>query len=147
MSATPAQTAARQQASASESVGLSTGDRTLETREPALPANCQLAPWGTVCLAVLVQRISDKAAVVRSKAIANLATFIAEWTSANQDLQSMTQFREVGQFRSKEQIVAWFLDNRNVVHAALSCSQVLAYRNLSEEVLGNALLDHKVLGC
>lgn len=39
------------------------------------------APWGAVCLAVLVQRCSDKAAAVRGRALQSLAAVVASWTS------------------------------------------------------------------
>lgn len=34
------------------------------------------APWGIVCLALLIQRSSDKSAVVRAKALAHLGSVI-----------------------------------------------------------------------
>ena len=37
------------------------------------PGEVLVAPWSAVCLAVLLQRSSDKAAVVRAKALGNLA--------------------------------------------------------------------------
>lgn len=39
------------------------------------------APWGTVCLTVLVQRCSDKAAIVRARALQNLAVVATGFTS------------------------------------------------------------------
>ena len=35
------------------------------------------APWGIVCLAVLIQRSSDKSAVVRAKALSHLGSVIS----------------------------------------------------------------------
>ncbi|KAL3140653.1 hypothetical protein ABBQ32_005219 [Trebouxia sp. C0010 RCD-2024] len=37
------------------------------------------ATWGQVCIAMLIQRASDKAAAVRAKAVANLASVIELW--------------------------------------------------------------------
>ncbi|KAK9842050.1 hypothetical protein WJX81_006195 [Elliptochloris bilobata] len=60
------------------------------------------APWGTVCLAVLVQRGSDKAASVRAKALACLAGVAGAWAErapADPDLllfrQALAQAHQV----------------------------------------------------
>ena len=39
------------------------------------------ATWGQVCIALLIQRASDKAAAVRAKAVSNLAGLIEHWCS------------------------------------------------------------------
>ena len=39
------------------------------------------ATWGQVCIALLIQRASDKAPAVRAKAVGNLAALIETWCS------------------------------------------------------------------
>lgn len=39
------------------------------------------ATWGQVCIALLIQRASDKAPAVRAKAVANLAALVEQWCS------------------------------------------------------------------
>ncbi len=55
------------------------------------------ATWGQVCIAMLIQRASDKAAAVRARAISNLASVIehrcAQKTSP--PASSLSQFRQV----------------------------------------------------
>lgn len=57
------------------------------------------APWGTVCLAVLTQRCSDKAPSVRAKALSHLAGVISHWLEdkrGNGDSErAKGQFRQV----------------------------------------------------
>ena len=48
-----------------------------------LPQELVAAPWGAVCLAVLVQRCADKSAAVRARAMQSLAGVVAAWTSFN----------------------------------------------------------------
>lgn len=55
------------------------------------------ATWGQVCIAMLIQRASDKAAAVRAKAVGNLASIIELWCSqkAGPLAASLGQFRQV----------------------------------------------------
>lgn len=64
------------------------------------PSSSLLVPWGTICLAVLHQRASDKAAAVRSKAIGNLASVVSAWGNADHSSEASAQFREVTQHHS-----------------------------------------------
>ena len=57
-----------------ENHGERNADAWLRSRRPA--------PWGIVCLALLIQRSSDKSAVVRAKAIAHLGTVISDAVAA-----------------------------------------------------------------
>eukprot|EP00884_Botryococcus_braunii_P006340 jgi/Botrbrau1/15707/Bobra.4_1s0080.1 len=94
LSATPASASLGQQQTTCHTLDPSSRVINSESPAPILPPNCQLATWGNVCLAVLVHRISDKAAAVRSKAITSLAGIISDWSSSDQDYETMTQFRE-----------------------------------------------------
>ena len=73
---TPAWSAGTSVGSAS---GLDTGATGLDTAATAATAvdvpstNAHPAPWGTICLALLLQRCSDKSAAVRAKALHHLA--------------------------------------------------------------------------
>lgn len=59
------------------------------------PSSSLLVPWGTICLAVLIQRASDKAAAVRSKALGNLASFVSAWANADHPSEASAHFRQV----------------------------------------------------
>lgn len=64
----------------------------------AVAAECGApATWGQVCIAMLIQRASDKAAAVRARAISNLASIIEHWCGqkAGPMAVSMGQFRQV----------------------------------------------------
>lgn len=53
------------------------------------------APWGIVCLAVLIQRSSDKSAVVRAKALAHLGTVISDAVGGGAEDGAPLAFRRV----------------------------------------------------
>ncbi|KAL0028583.1 hypothetical protein WJX79_003483 [Trebouxia sp. C0005] len=64
---------------------------------PAVPAECGPAStWGQVCIAMLIQRASDKAAAVRGRAISNLASIIEHWCAQTHGpmAASLAQFRQ-----------------------------------------------------
>lgn len=63
-----------------------------ETAECGPPAT-----WGQVCIAMLIQRASDKAAAVRGKAVGNLASIIELWCGQKEGplAASLGQFRQV----------------------------------------------------
>ena len=64
----------------------------------AVAAECgPPATWGQVCIAMLIQRASDKAAAVRARAISNLASIIEHWCAqkAGPMAASIGQFRQV----------------------------------------------------
>ena len=65
---------------------------------PAAAAECgPPATWGQVCTAILIQRASDKAAAVRARAVANLASIIELWCKQKDGPLAVTlgQFRQV----------------------------------------------------
>lgn len=53
------------------------------------------APWGIVCLALLIQRSSDKSAVVRAKALAHLGSVISCAVGAGAEEGAPLAFRRV----------------------------------------------------
>jgi len=53
------------------------------------------ASWGVVCLAVLMQRSSDKSAAVRSKAVSLLGALVAEALGAASTDGELGTFRRV----------------------------------------------------
>lgn len=55
------------------SVGCDTGLDTAATAVHGPSSSAHPAPWGTICLGLLLQRCSDKSAAVRAKALHHLA--------------------------------------------------------------------------
>ncbi len=72
---------------------------TAATVAPNLGEDASPAPCGTICLALLLQRCSDKSAAVRGKALANLAAAVRDMLAAQQGADSahMLHCRQVGQ--------------------------------------------------
>ncbi|BDA42617.1 probable condensin complex subunit 1 at C-terminar half [Coccomyxa sp. Obi] len=57
---------------------------TAATAAPSLAEDASPAPCGTICVALLLQRCSDKSAAVRAKALANLAAVVHDMLSSRQ---------------------------------------------------------------
>lgn len=64
------------------------------TQGPKLGANSAAASCGMVCVAILVQRSSDKSPAVRSKALTSLAGYIIGYIEGRGEEHSM-QLRHV----------------------------------------------------
>ena len=69
-------------------------DTILFTQAATTPNTLALVPWGVACLALLMQRSSDKSAIVRAKALGSLAVLVAD--QARGDAAFVTDFRRVG---------------------------------------------------
>ncbi|EIE24970.1 hypothetical protein COCSUDRAFT_83663 [Coccomyxa subellipsoidea C-169] len=91
-SALEAATPAGSHAVSGTSSGQSTDARSLvdtaATVAPNLGEDASPAPCGTICLALLLQRCSDKSAAVRGKALANLAAAVRDMLAAQQGADS-----------------------------------------------------------
>ena len=77
--------------------GTSAGPAAPDTAATAVPGSqAAPAPWGTVCLALLRQRCSDKAAAVRAKALGGLAEVVRGALEGRQggDAEGCRNFRQ-----------------------------------------------------
>ena len=88
------------------------------------------ATWGQVCIALLIQRASDKAPAVRAKAVGNLAALIETWCSQQTGplAATLALFRQVSYCSVADSVLVickvkrsdsdpcWFCDEPNVIY-------------------------------
>lgn len=121
-SSSEAATPAGSHAVSGESSGPSTDARSLldtaATVVPSMAEDASPAPCGTICLALLLQRCSDKSAAVRAKALGNLSAAVRDMLDAQKSSDSahMLHCRQVGTCFKILLLVSAHADAKSVLH-------------------------------